>query len=69
MTEHYARSTELKRGSAARFGSFSDETATTAPPEGTARTRPVAVSCTFFHLHENRHELVCRLLIEKKKKN
>src|SRR5689334_19040151 len=46
MTEHYARSPELKRGSTARFGSFSDEAATTAPEPVAARTLPVASRTT-----------------------
>src|SRR5450756_2737046 len=34
-----------------------------------ATARPTPVSYTHLRAHETRHELVCRLLLEKKKKN
>ena len=37
-------------------------------PEGTREPLPVAVSYTHLRAHETRHDLVCRLLLEKKKK-
>src|SRR5450756_1510310 len=41
-----------------------------APPVGDLRWKapqPVAVSYTHLRAHETRHDLVCRLLLEKKK--
>src|SRR5665648_1117918 len=37
-------------------------------PEETDKTRTKAVSYTHLRAHETRHDLVCRLLLEKKKK-
>src|SRR5450756_283110 len=38
-------------------------------PGALAQVRVIAVSYTHLRAHETRHDLVCRLLLEKKKKN